>query len=83
MIKNKIILAALLITGSFLVSSCGNSSEENADSAKHDTTMHKLDPDSVAKADSTVTAINHISREDSTHIADSIENLKDPVRDFN
>lgn len=81
----KILATTLFISGMLLFSSCGNGhDEENADSAaQHDTALHRLDPDSVAKADSTVTAVNHISKEDSTRIADSIQNLKDPVRDFN
>jgi hypothetical protein len=85
MLKNKIIPAVLLITGIFLLSSCGNNSgDENADSAsKHDTALNKLDPDSVAKTDSTVTASYHISKADSTRIADSIARTKNPVRDFN
>ena len=78
------ILGAMLFVFTLLFFSCGNSHEEDsADSAaKHDT-AHKLDPDSVAKADSTVTASSRIPKEDSIRIADSIENLKDPVRDFN
>jgi hypothetical protein len=76
--------AVALVLSAVLFSSCGTSTTPEDDSvAVKDKDSIPPNADSVLKADSVVTASYHLSKEDSTHIADSIKKTKDPIRDFN
>lgn len=83
MLQPRFLAALLLAIGSVLFSSCGNSDHviENDSMPLADSTPPDLD--SVLKADSTVTASYHLSKEDSTEIADSLARTKNRIRDFN
>jgi hypothetical protein len=80
----KILLSALIFFFAlFIVSSCGNGAADKDKDSILETDSIPPDLDSTLNADSVVTASYHMSKEDSTRIADSIARKKNPIRDFN
>lgn len=75
--------AFVFVFGSMLVLSCGDDGKDKAGDSVLNTDSVPPDLDSVLKSDSSVTASYHISKEDSTRIADSIARTKNHIRDFN
>lgn len=85
--QSRFLAALMMVFGSLLFSSCGN------DACDDDTVDGGIGPmmdsipqnaDSIRKADSIeATTSYHMSKEDSTKIADSIARTKNQIRDFN